>query len=167
MKKCALCSVNTADLIVKQVVDGEVRELAVCKACAGKQGIQSPLSVADFLASMGQPARQGRETMAKQPSCPACHMTWADFQKSERLGCATCYETFEAQLLPIIEDMHRATEHCGRRPEREARQAAVTRLRRELQAAVDRQDFETAADIRDRIRDVEAGTGGGKEASHG
>jgi len=160
MKKCALCSVNAADLIVKQVVDGAVRELAVCKACAGKQGIQSPLSVADFLSTMGPAARQGRETMPKQPSCPACHMTWADFKKSERLGCASCYATFEAHLLPVIEDMHRATEHCGRRPEREARQAEVARLKQELQAAVERQDFETAAGIRDQIREREAGVAG-------
>ncbi len=155
MQKCALCSVNDAVMLVKQVVDGHVQELSICKACAEKQGLKSPLSIADFLFGAGPSAGTGGGSVKKPASCPACHMTWSDFKKSERLGCPSCYEAFAEQLLPMIEDMHRATEHTGRRPAREAREAEIVSLRRLLQQAVARQDFEEAAGIRDRILALE------------
>lgn len=75
------------------------------------------------------------------------------------MGCGQCYETFADQLGPLLRKVHSATEHTGKTPKRAAGPLKLKReiqaLRRELQAAVAEEDFERAAQLRDRIRELE------------
>ncbi len=150
---CDLCKQDVATSVMKQVVDGVVKELHICKACAAKHGLQSPLSITDFL--FGASAAAAAADKPKRQSCPRCHMTISDFQKTNRLGCGACYETFEAELVPIIDGMHRAQQHVGRRPASETLRAEVAAVRARLTDAVRRQAFEEAAGLRDQILTLE------------
>jgi protein arginine kinase activator len=161
---CDLCKQEPASVTMKQVVDGVVKEMQICTACAAKHGLQAPLSVTDFLFGVSATGDAHAPDAARRQSCPRCHMTAADFRKSSRLGCGVCYETFKTELEPMIASMHRARQHVGRRPVREARRAELVAIREQLAAAVQRQAFEEAAALRDRIHALEAQT---PEGVHG
>lgn len=154
--KCEACHCNDATVQVKQVTDGQVREVYLCAVCAEKNGLKSPGVMADFLfgaaASMEPPLASTVET---QKSCPACHLRGRDFQKTNRLGCAQCYETFAETLGPMIESMHRATRHQGKTPANETMRRSIEALRAKLSRAVNRQAFEEAATLRDEIKALE------------
>lgn len=154
---CEFCKQNEASVHFKQVCNGEVREMDICPACAKKHGfeVQSPLAMADFLFGLGGDTATHKPA-APEISCPACHMRPSDFKKTGRLGCPRCYETFAEQLKPMLRNMHEDTTHTGKMLAREQRSRELQVLRADLQEAVARQDFEQAAVLRDRIKEVEA-----------
>jgi len=151
--KCEACHSNTATVQVKQVADGTVKEVFLCASCAENSGLKSPAAMADFLFGVGSPPGAGAS--AAQKSCPVCHMRGSDFNKTSRLGCEHCYETFADELIPMIEGMHRSLRHTGKTPTREHTRVELDGLRTKLRKAVERQAFEDAAGLRDQIRALE------------
>jgi protein arginine kinase activator len=157
---CQLCGEQPAAVHLKQIVGGEVRELNVCEGCASKNGfdVHSPLDMADFLFGLGTPPAPA-ET-AEETTCPACHFRDSDFRRLSRLGCPRCYEAFAEMLNPMIENMHRGTEHRGKVAARAASAAQLKVLEGQLEAAVTEQRFEDAARIRDRMQGLRAAMAG-------
>jgi protein arginine kinase activator len=97
-------------------------------------------------------------------ACDQCGMTWAEFRQSGLFGCANDYVLFEKDLTPLLQRAHEgATHHVGKVPARRGgtgvpmkRQADLTKLRKELSRAVEAEDYERAAKLRDQIRQAEA-----------
>lgn len=93
--------------------------------------------------------------------CPKCGMGWLDFRQTGRLGCSECYETFEKELQPIINQLHGSFEHKGKIPIQQGKEIAIQRkiaiLQNDLQRMINEQNFEEAAQIRDKIREIEKG----------
>jgi protein arginine kinase activator len=95
--------------------------------------------------------------------CDNCGITWAEFRQNGLLGCANDYTVFERDLTPLLQRAHEgATHHVGKVPARRGgtgvpmkRQVDLTRLRKELQRAVEGEDYERAAKLRDQIRQAE------------
>jgi len=113
------------------------------------------------------------EARVGRVQCPKCGLVYSNFKETGRLGCSECYPTFRSQLRPLLRRVHGSTKHVGKAPVRDAARVAlrreVQRLHEELQKAVEREDFESAADLRDRIKkmeanDVRAAAAGGTEA---
>ncbi|MBN1556938.1 MAG: UvrB/UvrC motif-containing protein [Lentisphaerae bacterium] len=150
--KCELCQQNEATVHFKQIVDSVAKELFVCAACAAKNGfeIESPTSLTDFLFGMG--VQGDVKPPAGDKTCPACGLRREDFDKRSRLGCPTCYETFEEELRPYLEGTHAGTRHAGKVPATEQVSEEIAALREALDKAVARQDFEEAAALRDKVR---------------
>ena len=152
--KCDLCD-KEAVVHLTQVVDAEMKEVHFCEEHAKEQGIDinSPISITDILMGLGE-VRQGIEHELS-PSCPRCGMAREEFRKSGRLGCSDCYKTFMAELAVAIKAMHHSTQHIGKIPMREGVQtrikSQIARLRKEQDAAIAREDYEKAAQIRDQI----------------
>ena len=95
-------------------------------------------------------------------SCEACGLTFAEFRKSGLMGCSACYKAFESQVGPLIERAHEGgTHHIGKIPRRAGasveRQERITLLRRQLSDAIEAEQYERAADLRDQIRRFEEG----------
>lgn len=165
--KCEMCHQNEATVHLTQVVDGEVRKLHLCEQCAEQSGvdIQNPVSIADLFLGLG--AAPLEPAASSGAACPRCHMTRADFKKTGRLGCPSCYEFLGAELAPLLKAMHRGDRHVGKRPaaaEAAARAGEqLAELRRRLEQAVAAEQYELAAKLRDEIRKLtgpEAGTPG-------
>jgi protein arginine kinase activator len=165
--KCEVCKSKEAVVHFKQIVNGESRELHVCAQCATEHGldVQSPMSVTDFLFGLGgerekQPARDAKK-------CPACGLKARDFRKRTRMGCPACYDTFSEELEPMLTAMHKSRQHVGKVPARQRTTAEIGFLEKALEKAVARQDFEEAAQLRDRIHELKrrrpAGAEGGGE----
>lgn len=160
---CDNCGKNEAEVHLTQIVDNEMTTVHLCPACAADKGLDAGssanLPLSDFLAQMGQAAISDEEAAVAGP-CSYCHTTVDDFRRTGRLGCPHCYSIYETQLRAILRRIHGSTYHLGKVYVPPAstgadRSARLAGLRRKLQRAVEAEDFERAALIRDQIRELE------------
>jgi protein arginine kinase activator len=86
-------------------------------------------------------------------------MKFVDFRNSHRLGCPHDYDTFHAELSTLLDNIHGETRHCGKMPRRYPQtkklESELTQLRVQLKQAVQREEYEEAAKLRDRIKTLE------------
>jgi protein arginine kinase activator len=93
-------------------------------------------------------------------SCPRCGCTFRQFRKTGRLGCAHCYSTFEQEMSTLLRKIHGSNEHVGITQEEaigplSEEEAHLLTLRRQLRQAVEREEYERAAELRDAITQLE------------
>ncbi|NLE67417.1 MAG: excinuclease ABC subunit B [Lentisphaerae bacterium] len=158
--KCEMCRDQEALVHVTQVVDGKVKKLHLCEACAVKSGLDvgNPAALTDILLGVGlqKPAPGKPPAPAPDRTCQHCQMRLSDFRKTSRLGCPVCYDSFAGELELMLESMHRGTQHVGKVPVRAdgscRKQAEQAGLRKALAAAVAAENYEEAARVRDLIR---------------
>lgn len=150
-----------------QIVENEVKKVDLCEACAKEKGVNDPtgFSIADLLLGLGasQKMEEANAAAGAEVTCPSCGFTQADFKKTGRLGCAKCYDVFAEGLGALLKGMHKGIQHRGKVPPAlrrvAAQKAEMSRLEADLKAAITREDFETAATLRDEIRQARtAGT---------
>jgi len=162
--RCEICKKRWATVHLTDLVgEGEKRELHLCEECAQKKGVaikaQEP-TVADILSailSSSQLAKQHSE-FAKV-TCRACGMSYGDFLSSGRLGCGNDYVVFDKALNPFLEKVQGSIRHTGKVPGRVGEDVVkineLIKLRQELRQAVEREEYEKAAEVRDRIQSLE------------
>jgi protein arginine kinase activator len=163
MKKCGRCS-KSAVLHITELRHGEVQALHLCEACAKSYLSQAPNGAPEEMPA-GAEAESGEDLdEIDQRACPNCGITFKEFRAQGRLGCPHDYIAFEDELLPLLENIHGETEHCGKIPKRapgsSQQQFQLIKLRHELRTAVEEERYEDAAQIRDAIRQVETGPSG-------
>jgi protein arginine kinase activator len=164
---CDVCQQGQATVFLTQIVDGKMQKVNLCENCSREKGVTDPtgFALADLLMGMG--AAQEIEQGGGQ-KCPACGFSQSDFKKTGRLGCPACYQTFAEGLAPMLSGMHKGTVHTGKRPVRMARflerRARLKDAESELRRAVAQEDYETAARLRDEIRELESAMSAGREA---
>jgi protein arginine kinase activator len=157
--KCQLCT-NEATVHFTKVVNKKATKLHLCAACAAQQQIPSlgELSLSAILQSLiGQHVGALSEELSRL-TCPACGIRYMEFRREGRLGCPADYAVFRAGLEPILERVHRAVRHVGKAPRRHrsGRRAPDTlALRQALRRAVEAENYEEAARLRDAIREKE------------
>ncbi len=156
---CQKCK-REATVHMREAIDGVVREVYLCLECAQDQGVVVPKTPGGLpLESVLQKfvtAHLGELVgeLARR-RCPCCRMSYMEFRANGRLGCPNDYTTFESGLLPMIKQSHSATRHVGKRPQRHCKNGPeLIRLRTALGHAIDDQNYEEAAQLRDAIRDA-------------
>ena len=111
---------------------------------------------------------QASEPASEKRSCPVCKMTFHDFRQTGRLGCPNDYVVFREELMPLLENIHDETRHCGKSPRRAPRdtktQTSLIELRNELKKAIAAEDYELAARVRDQIKEIESRKSAGGNA---
>jgi protein arginine kinase activator len=162
---CAGCGAEPATIHLTEVVDNKSITSHLCEACAAEKGVHPPpspgsLPLIDFLAKMGGPPPPDGPAPDEDLVCPYCGLTASAFKEVGRLGCPQCYTTFENSLRGLLRRIHGGTQHVGKvylPPDPSLREAEqrLDGLRRRLQRAIDTEDFERAADLRDEIRSLE------------
>jgi protein arginine kinase activator len=180
--KCQKCGNSAAVHLTEVVTgpDGNKRalEIHLCLAHAVEAGIIAP--DAGMVAGAGSPSPEeaGTETPtaivpskpaptglavtrsepAAADTCPICGNTWHQFRQSGLVGCSHDYTFFEAKMVPLLKRAQEgATQHAGKVPAKlrhgdPARDVVTLRLRRELQRALDAENYEQAAALRDQLR---------------
>jgi len=156
---CQRCKKASATVHVTDLV-GEPKELHLCEQCALEEGItaKSPVPInallEDFIKQ--QVATQEMSDL----TCPECGTSFLQFRQQGVLGCPHDYDAFESALMPMIAQAHEgATRHVGKVPNKasstQKKQHLVLKLRRELDEAVEKEDYETAARLRDQLKELE------------
>ncbi|MFO1041504.1 MAG: UvrB/UvrC motif-containing protein [Planctomycetaceae bacterium] len=160
MKKCGRCS-KPAVLHITELRHGEVQALHLCESCAKQYLSKAPTEAMEAMEEMPPAEAEVSDDLDEldQRSCPSCGITFKEFRAQGRLGCPHDYIAFEDELLPLLENIHGETEHCGKIPKRapdsSQQQFRLIKLRSELRSAVEEERYEDAARIRDEIRHVE------------
>lgn len=159
--KCQRCR-EPATVHLTESVDGALREVHLCGSCARKNGVlisQTPPDLGLDAVVQGLIVAHVGELVGElaQRRCPICGLKFMEFRVGGRLGCPHDYEAFDNGLLPMIRRAHGATRHVGKVPARDRQPPCLPRLRlrAELQDAVAREDYETAARLRDQLRQEE------------
>lgn len=166
---CQLCGKRPASIHYTELSGSAAVEYHICQECAQEKGLfkassgQSKLNVTDLLAGMGTTSAT-QETALAHVKCPRCNETYAEFRESGRLGCAECYGAFADFLRPLLRRIHGSTQHVGKQPPgvravTPAPKSDLARLRDELRRALEREDFERCAELRDRIRKMDEASG--------
>lgn len=160
---CDHCDKQEAVLHLTQIVNNEMSTFHLCEECAAEQGLEpgvhsGNVPLTDFIAQMGKSLPE--ESVESAGACSYCGLTPEDFKKTGRLGCSHCYVTFEPHLRNLIRRIHGGTQHVGKvylppDPTRAEREKRLEGLRRKLHKAVEIEDFERAAQIRDQIHVLE------------
>jgi len=163
--QCQICNKNDATIHLTEISDGIRTEMHICEQCAAEQDItvKSHIPINELLSSLlaVQPSDEELSGASEQTlACPTCGFTLAQFRKEGVLGCPRDYEVFDKSLRPLIEKAHdgRAT-HCGKIPLKSPgdtkKQVELLNLRQQLESAVRSEDYERAAELRDRIKQSE------------
>lgn len=162
--RCDNCKERDAVINLTQVEHDSKVTLHLCEQCAQEKGIETGTTVlkstlGTFLSAMG------KGTNLPVPSdtarCPSCGATLLDFRDSGRLGCAQCYQAFGDHLRDLLRRLHGSSQHVGERyvaPGVNGEASAVSELlelRDQLRRAVESENFERAAELRDQIRVLE------------
>jgi protein arginine kinase activator len=165
LMKCQQCE-KPATFHITELTGPEPEELHLCEDHAREYLTQPEApepntpSLAGALAqqlTVGQTA----DELARldQRACPVCGITFYEFRQAARLGCPYDYVCFEKELEPLIVNIHGGSRHVGKRPKRGVegadQQTELIRLRREMREAVEREEYETASQLRDKIRKIE------------
>lgn len=169
---CDICAKAQATVHLTEIIDEKMTELHLCEECAQKKGAQmeSHFGLADLLAGLadlgGQFTTTKKETKIK---CPRCGLTYEDFKKVGRLGCGECYTAFKEALLPLLKRIHGSTQHYGKSPKKlmkspkipkppkaaKEKKDGLQELKDRLQQAIQKEEFEEAAKLRDMIKEME------------
>lgn len=157
---CDICKKNQAVVHYTEVINEKVKKLNLCEECAINKGIgvHPPFSIGELLGGL-TPTGIDISSADKSITCPGCGMNLAEFRETGRLGCYQCYESFNKSLMAMIGNIHKSTKHVGKVPSN-ARDAMgvidkIRELEYKLQEAVQKEEFEEAAKIRDQIKMLE------------
>ena len=162
---CQICQKKQATTHIKSILNGEVTEYDLCPECAKKMGYGNIFADmnSDFSSLLGSFFGMGKEqVLPNSKRCSTCGSSFSDIARRGKVGCADCYSVFYEKLLPTIRRIHGNTEHIGKTAESAGEQNRiqnqVENLKSQLQKAIDNQEFEKAAELRDRIKELENNT---------
>lgn len=157
---CCICKEKTATVHLTQIAGDKMQKVDLCEECAKNKGVndQTGFSLADLLLGLGASQELEQSPGGADSKCPKCGFTHADFKKSGRLGCSECYITFAEGLSGLLKTMHKGTRHVGKAPENlRTRRDLTTQLQslqKKLNKAIETEDFEQAAQLRDEIKQL-------------
>ena len=158
--KCQRCPKQATLHITEVLGEDRFEEVHLCEDCAKKYLIEPQKKAAGAKPAAPEEApEEAVEAPVAGPSCDACGITYLEFRNQGRFGCAHDYDAFKAELLPLLESIHNEVRHVGKVPRRLPRtqgaQVELTNLRRRLQQWVTEENYEEAARVRDRIKELE------------
>ncbi len=172
--KCQHCE-KPATFHITELTDPEgPKVMHLCEDHArGFLSQESPSPIASVASALAKQLKLGqtKEELAEldRKACPVCGITFYEFRNAGRLGCPYDYTHFQSDLEPLLSNIHDSLEHHGKRPKRAAptadRQAHAIQLRREMDEAVEREDYERASEIRDQLLALESGDDSGGAAA--
>lgn len=165
---CDICGKTVATVHLTEIVDDQMAELHLCENCARAKSMEmeQQFGLADLLAGLSNMGGQIEPQAVAGLKCPTCSLTYENFKKIGRLGCSDCYQSFKAYLKPLLKKIHGSSQHIGKSPEQKPQETVIKpavktkisqiqELKNQLQAAILKEEFEKAAQLRDKIKELE------------
>lgn len=169
---CEICSVNEAVFHVKQIIGKEEIELHLCEQCAKLKGITKSENTIDFsisqlLTGLVDKKSGRKKSQSEVQECPHCGLSLAKFKKLGKLGCSECFTAFEKSVREFLYKMYGRVKHKGKLPGKvkslQDSMDDIESLKAELKKAIETEDYELAAALRDRINEMSARIGNDEE----
>ncbi|UOQ44648.1 UvrB/UvrC motif-containing protein [Halobacillus salinarum] len=171
--ECQECNQRPATVHLTQVINGQKTEVHVCEQCAKEKGYmnygEEAFTLNDLLSGLfnteGTHPISGQKSQSyshsQQLKCPTCGLTYKEFARLGKFGCADCYKTFDDKLNPIFRRVHSGnTQHDGKIPHRQGGDLHLKKeaedLKATLQKLIEQEEFEEAAKVRDKIRSLDS-----------
>jgi protein arginine kinase activator len=158
---CEICGKREASVHITEIVNDQTVEMHFCEVCAAERGVMTsqPFSLSDFLAGLMDFGVKAGKEEEELKSCSGCGMTFEEFKKTGRLGCAQCYESFKEAIYPLLQKIHSSVCHVGKSPKKISAQikeeSKIQQLQEELKIAIEKEEFEEAARLRDKIKKLQ------------
>ena len=168
--KCEVCQEREASVHLTNYLNGQKAEIHLCQQCAIEKGYldadDESYTIQDLLSGFFNAQAnlatkdESNQRTEHQLVCPQCQMTYQRFNKIGKFGCSKCYQNFSSFLNPIFRRLHSGnTSHTGKIPKRQhvhfQHQRLIENYRDQLQEFVKEEKFEEAAELRDKIKDLE------------
>jgi protein arginine kinase activator len=167
--KCQECHEQPATLHFTKIINGTKTEKHLCEHCARDSGEfvdnTNSFSIHQLLSGLLNIDQAITPTKAAymstpETACSRCGLTYATFSKTGRFGCSNCYEVFETKLDPLLKKVHSGnTTHTGKIPKRIGKhllyRKEIQNLKNEMQHHIEKEEFEKAAELRDKVRMIE------------
>lgn len=146
-----------------------MQKMNFCETCAQKKGINDPagFALAELLLGLGL----AQDTaVVEELTCSVCELTQAQFKKTGRLGCSACYDLFIEELTPMLRNMHPSLVHVGKAPrhfvQEQKEKESIQLLQEQLKKAIAEEEYENAAQLRDKILAFQDAAPGTASAGH-
>ena len=164
---CERCQERPATVHYTEVINNKQRKMNLCEICAGQVqaegfGFLPQIGLHNFLAGFlsQMPGMQQFAPPAEEGAkCDVCNMPESLLAQKGLLGCGDCYRHFGQRLDPLMKRIHGSCNHIGKVPVRTGGRIRFVRqieeLRGQLRDAVAAEKFEQAANLRDRIKELE------------
>ncbi len=152
---CDICHKNIATVHLTEVINDKVIEMHVCQNCTKTEEFKENLSIQELLSGL-MDASEAKHKEKISLKCLSCGLTYDEFRKKARLGCGNCYSTFKQQLLPLLKKIHGSLQYVGKKPvnseSRILEENKTKELQKKLELAIQLEEFEEAARLRDEIK---------------
>lgn len=158
---CNICGKNEATVHLTEIVNDKVKKLHLCEECARQkaQEMEEHFGLGELLAGLTEFGEAIEVPKVDKLKCPNCGLTFSNFRRKGRLGCSECYVAFHAKLAPLLKRIHGSDHHIGEIPAKAPKDVVVTsklqELRMKMKKAIEAEEFEEAAKLRDKIRELE------------
>lgn len=152
-RKCDHCQKKPATIHLTDLVNN--KEVHLCPDCYNEQEtkVNTEDVLNDFLENLEVENKKSTYKM-----CATCGITYEEFLKKGRFGCAEDYTTFANEIKPLLMKIHGATNHLGKSPSENAKTVSnrkkIRVLQQALKQAVARENYIEAARLRDEITEL-------------
>ena len=154
------CGKNEATFHSIKKINGVTTERHLCAECNKKYGYQMMKlsNIGDLFSNFTSMFDSRRDTVI----CPKCGRTSDDFLETGYVGCPECYKEFSSIILPAVQKMQNDLRHVGKVPGGvKPRLTEIDKIKAELQKAVEREDYEQAIVLTDKLKQLEKKQNGG------
>ena len=167
---CENCGEREATVHFTKIINGKKEEIHLCEQCAKKteklnlndnnldfQSLLSGILNTNFGSDKSSILNKNN-TQTSNQRCPNCGLTYKEFIDNGYFGCSECFKAFEENLAPLFKRIHGNLRHNGKRPalfaEKLESQNKIDKLKGKMQSAVEKENFEKAAELRDKIHAI-------------
>lgn len=153
MLPCDRCGQRPATRVIAHPQMGYSLPLRLCDFCAQDlPAAADPVTTALTMFQVQLPALQ---------TCPRCGVAFQSICHSTTLGCSHCYTFYRAHLEMLLQRVQGNDLHRGKVPVRKGRserdRQVIRELKERLQQAIEAENYEEAARLRDKIQELSSG----------
>lgn len=165
---CERCKKNEATYHITKIIDNYKQDINLCEKCAKEmQEAGTPFSFQDIVSEMlGYITQTAEIERLYDPKCSNCGTHLSEFKKNGFLGCSECYIDFENVIGPVIKKVQGSIRHTGKIPGAKTKvdytDVEIEKLQVMLQQAIKAEEYEKAAIIRDKIKELQNRTAKGE-----
>jgi len=168
--KCERCKHNDATIHLSEIVKDVKSEVHLCEHCARDVGLNTrssnfSLSLPEMLTFLNV---DDFSDYGDNRLCSKCGCTFIEYKREGKLGCPDCYIHLEEEIEAVVADYYAEKIYRGKKPLYNdlASQVAsppamnvknkinIDELLAQLEHAVIEENYEEAALLRDKIREI-------------